>query len=118
MDRPLDVEKPSRLADPRYTSLAAAFWAWRKIMKHRIEISFAPDASGTKVTLTGRAGGGIPRMIDNLGREGHWPENMADRDWVPITPDDGLTEWDEQVANPQEMDRIARRALKKAGRIP
>jgi len=39
--------------------VAALFWIWRKVMKHRIEVTFEPDASGTKVTLTGRAGGSI-----------------------------------------------------------
>jgi hypothetical protein len=37
--------------------IAALFWAWRKVMKHRIEVTFAPDASGRRVTLTGTGGG-------------------------------------------------------------
>jgi hypothetical protein len=97
---------------------AIIFWVWRKMMKHRVEIDFAPDASGTKVTLTGRAGGGIPGMMNNLGCEGHWPENMVDRAWVPTPPDDRLAAWDDEAVDPQEMDRITRRALKKAGRLP
>jgi hypothetical protein len=97
--------------------VAALFWIWRKVMKHRIEVTFEPDASGTKVTLTGRAGGSICSTIDKLGREGHWPENMEDRDWVPTTPADPYAEWEDE-ADPQEMDRITRRALKKAGRLP
>jgi hypothetical protein len=97
---------------------AGLFWAWRKLMRHRVAVDFTPDASGTAVTLTGRAGGGIPAMIDALGREGRWPENMADRDWVPTVPDDRLADWDDEEADPEEMDRITRRALKKAGRLP
>ena len=111
-------KSPVLFLTPLYWWIAALFWLWRKVMKHRINVDFAPDASGTKVTLTGRAGGGIPTMIDNLGRERHWPENMADRDWVPTTPDDRLADWDSEEANPEEMDRITRRALKKAGRLP
>jgi hypothetical protein len=113
-------KSPVLFLTPLYVWVAATFWVWRKAMKHRIGIAFAPDESGTKVTLTGRAGGGIPAMIDNLGRERHWPENMTDRDWVPTIPEDRYSEWDEadEAEAPEEMDRITRRALKKAGRLP
>jgi hypothetical protein len=97
----------------------ALWWLWRRVMKHRIAVDFDQEESGTKVTLYGRTGGGIRKSIDLLGREGHWPENMTDRDWVPTIPDDPLCKWDEMGAEaPEEMDRITRRALKKAGRLP
>lgn len=99
----------------------AMFWLSRKVLGHHIEVDFDPDDSGTKVTLYGRTGGDIRGDINVLGRRGHWPLNMDDPRWVPTTAEDHYSEWDEAdeaETLPEEMDRITRRALKKAGRLP
>jgi hypothetical protein len=97
----------------------AMFWLSRKALGHHIEVDFDPDDSGTKVTLSGRTGGDVRGDINVLGRRGHWPENMDDPDWMPTVPADPLREWDEMDTEaPEELGRITRRALKKAGRLP
>jgi hypothetical protein len=123
----LDVEQPGHLAfGARYMGgflflgwVTGAFWLWRKLMRHRVEVEFNADASGTMVELYGRTGGGMRDLINLLGRHGHWPETLDDRDWIPALPDDRLREWNSaDELDPQQMDRITRRALKKAGRLP
>lgn len=123
----LHVEEPEHLKfTVRYMGgwlflgiLTGMFWLSRKVRNHHIEVDFDPDGTGTRVTLYGRAQRPIRDSANVLGRRGHWPENMDDPDWGPTTPDDPLCEWDAMDAEaPEEVDRITRRALKKAGRLP
>jgi hypothetical protein len=97
----------------------SAFWLWRKAVNQCVEVDFSPDTSGTKVELYGRTGADIRDLIYVLGRRGHWPENAEDPDWLPESSEDRFSEWNEAgEVDPREMDRITRRALKKARRLP
>ena len=99
--------------------VTVSLWLLRKLIRHRVEVDFDPNASGAKIELYGRTSRGVRDLINLLGRRGHWPENIDDPDWVPELPEDRLSEWDEaDEVDPDNMDRITRRALKKAGRLP
>jgi hypothetical protein len=120
----LDRDEPGHLVfPPRYMGgvlflgwVTGIYWLWRKSMNHRLEADFDPAPGGTTVTVYGRTGGGLCDPISRLGRRGHWPENMDDPDWLPSVAEYDLAQWD--IEDPREMDRITRRALKKAGRLP
>jgi hypothetical protein len=47
----------------------------RRLLARRIEVEFAPEAAGTRVTLRGKAERDICAALGKLGGVGQWPEN-------------------------------------------
>lgn len=47
----------------------------RRLLARRVNVDFAPEGAGTRVSLCGRAERDICAALNKLGRPGHWPEN-------------------------------------------
>jgi hypothetical protein len=99
------------------------WWGFRLMMGQRVEVEFSERATGSAIEIYGRASRGIADLIDMLGRKGHWPANREDPEWLPV-PEELVNEqdsaWDDadlEGIDPSQLDRITRRALKKAGRL-
>lgn len=98
--------------------LAAGSAAWRSTKGHRLEVDFTATESGCKVEIYGVAGSRTVERINLLGRNGHWPATLNDPDWpAPFEVSDELIEWEGENIDPKSLDRITRRALKRAGRL-
>ncbi len=100
-----------------------ALWLWRKVSAQRIEVGLVPADSGTTVAVYGKAAGDVAGLVNLLGRQGHWPSNREDPDWIAegagAPGDDPYRAWDEVGdIDPTELDRTTRRALRKAGKLP
>ena len=117
-------EEPGALEFPARFLYIAGNYSWiilliRQIRGEVVGVHFSPASVGTTVEITGRAGRGIRRMISVLGDNDHWPANLDDDDWLPTPTDHSYDEWDDlDEVDPDQLDRITRRALKSAGRLP
>jgi hypothetical protein len=47
----------------------------RRLFARRIEVEFAPEGAGTRVSLRGKAERDICAALSKLGSPGQWPEN-------------------------------------------
>jgi hypothetical protein len=54
------------------------YGALRRLTARHIKVRFEPEATGTRVTLSGSAEKVVANGLDKLGLQGHWPET-ADR---------------------------------------
>lgn len=97
-------------------------WLWRKARGYNVEVDFTQNESGTRVEIYGKTPGDVAALINVLGRQGHWPSNPQDPAWVaegvPESPSDELSSWDDTDIDPSQLDRVTRRALRKAGKLP
>lgn len=112
-----DVQ-PGRLEFvPRFISLLQ--FLPRKARGETVAVDFLGEPTGTAVRVSGKATGGIKKLVSHLGEEAHWPANVDDKDWLIVARNDSFTEWDQvEDIDPTQLDPITRRALKRAGRLP